>query len=42
MTINQEGIERKQKALSDHPSMAGFFREHDDFTARVSKIFHTA
>ncbi len=27
-------------ALSDHPSMAGFFREHGYFTARVSKIYH--
>lgn len=27
-------------ALKDHPSMAGFFREHGYFTARVSKIFH--
>ncbi len=27
-------------ALADHPSMAGFFREHGYFTARVSKIFH--
>lgn len=26
--------------LSRHPSMAGFFREHGYFTARVSKIFH--
>lgn len=27
-------------ALSDHPSMAGFFREHGYYTARVSKIYH--
>ncbi len=27
-------------ALKNHPSMAGFFREHGYFTARVSKIFH--
>jgi iduronate 2-sulfatase len=27
-------------ALSDHPSMAGFFRERGYYTARVSKIFH--
>ncbi|MCB0632124.1 MAG: sulfatase [Saprospiraceae bacterium] len=27
-------------SLQDHPSMAGFFREHGYFTARVSKIFH--
>lgn len=26
--------------LSDHPSMAGFFREQGYFTARVSKIYH--
>lgn len=28
------------KTLSDHPSMAGFFRERGYFTARVSKIYH--
>lgn len=27
-------------ALSDHPSMAGFFKERDYFSARVSKIYH--
>ncbi len=27
-------------ALSNHPSMAGFFREQGYYTARVSKIFH--
>jgi arylsulfatase A-like enzyme len=27
-------------SLSDHPTMAGFFREQGYFTARVSKIFH--
>ncbi len=27
-------------ALSDHPSMAGFFRERGYFSARVSKIYH--
>jgi len=27
-------------SLSNHPSMAGFFREQGYFTARVSKIFH--
>ena len=27
-------------SLDNHPSMAGFFREHGYFTARVSKIFH--
>ena len=26
--------------LSDHPSMAGFFREKGYYTARVSKIYH--
>ena len=26
--------------LSDHPSMAGFFREQGYYTARVSKIYH--
>lgn len=27
-------------ALSDHPSMAGFFRNRGYYTARVSKIYH--
>jgi iduronate 2-sulfatase len=27
-------------ALSDHPSLAGFFREQGYYTARVSKIYH--
>ncbi len=27
-------------SLSDHPSLAGFFREQGYYTARVSKIFH--
>lgn len=27
-------------ALADHPSMAGFLREHGYYTARVSKIYH--
>jgi iduronate 2-sulfatase len=27
-------------ALADHPTLAGFFRAHGYFTARVSKIFH--
>lgn len=31
---------KKNPKLSDHPSMAGFFREHGYYTARVSKIFH--
>ena len=26
--------------LSDHPTIAGFFREQGYFTSRVSKIFH--
>lgn len=35
------GSYRKETpALSNHPSMAGFFRERGYFTARVSKIFH--
>ncbi|MBY5959657.1 sulfatase [Membranicola marinus] len=38
---DQPGSYRRiTKALSDHPSMAGFFRERNYFTARVSKIFH--
>ena len=38
---DQPGSYRTEtKALSNHPSMAGFFREHGYFTARVSKIFH--
>ena len=28
------------QSLSNHPSLAGFFREQGYFTARVSKIFH--
>jgi len=31
---------KENPSLSNHPSMAGFFREHGYFTARVSKIFH--
>ena len=27
-------------ALANHPSLAGFFREHGYYTARVSKIYH--
>ncbi len=39
--IDQPGSYRKETpSLSNHPSMAGFFREHGYFTARVSKIFH--
>src|SRR5690606_9479948 len=38
---DQPGSYRKKNPrLSDHPSMAGFFREQGYFTARVSKIFH--
>ncbi len=38
---DQPGSYRKENpALSDHPSMAGFFREQGYFSARVSKIFH--
>lgn len=34
------GYRAENPDLSDHPSMAGFFREQGYFTARVSKIFH--
>lgn len=35
------GSYRKETpALSDHPSVAGFFRERGYYTTRVSKIFH--
>jgi len=38
---DQPGSYRKETpSLANHPSMAGFFREHGYFTARVSKIFH--
>ena len=38
---DQPGSYRKTTpALSDHPSMAGFFREQGYYTARVSKIYH--
>lgn len=38
---DQPGSYKKETpALSDHPSMAGFFRERGYYTARVSKIFH--
>lgn len=38
---NMPGSYRKNNPkLSDHPSMAGFFKERGYFTARVSKIFH--
>lgn len=39
--IDRPGSYRVENpALSDHPSMAGFFREQGYFTARVSKIYH--
>ena len=31
---------RETPSLADHPSMAGYFRQHGYYTARVSKIFH--
>ncbi|HPE76824.1 MAG TPA: sulfatase [Draconibacterium sp.] len=31
---------KETPALANHPSMAGFFREHGYYTARVSKIYH--
>jgi arylsulfatase A-like enzyme len=31
---------KETPALAYHPSMAGFFRQHGYFTARVSKIYH--
>jgi arylsulfatase A-like enzyme len=38
---DQLGSYKKENpALSNHPSMAGFFREKGYFTARVSKIYH--
>lgn len=38
---DQLGSYRKETpALSNHPSMAGFFRERGYYTARISKIFH--
>ena len=38
---DQPGSYRKEHpSLSNHPSMAGFFRERGYYTARVSKIFH--
>ncbi|MCK5067523.1 MAG: sulfatase [Bacteroidales bacterium] len=39
--IDRPGSYRVENpALSDHPSMAGFFREQGYYTARVSKIYH--
>ena len=39
--IDTPGSYKKETpALANHPSMAGFFREHGYFTARVSKIYH--
>lgn len=38
---DEPGSYRKDNPrLSDHPSMAGFFREQGYFSARVSKIYH--
>jgi iduronate 2-sulfatase len=38
---DQPGSYRKENpSLSDHPSMAGFFRERGYYSARVSKIYH--
>jgi arylsulfatase A-like enzyme len=38
---DQPGSYRVENAsLANHPSMAGFFREHNYYTARVSKIYH--
>ncbi len=38
---DQPGSYKKETSeLSNHPSIAGFFRENGYFTARVSKIFH--
>ena len=39
--IDRPGSYRVENpALSDHPSLAGFFREKGYYTARVSKIYH--
>jgi len=39
--IDRPGSYRVENpALSDHPSLAGFFREQGYYTARVSKIYH--
>lgn len=39
--IDEPGSYRKKNpALANHPSIAGFFRENGYYTARVSKIFH--
>lgn len=38
--VQQGNYKNQTHALTDHPSMAGFFREQGYFTARVSKIFH--
>ena len=38
---DQPGSYRTENpSLADHPSLAGFFRQHGYFTARVSKIYH--
>ena len=40
--IDRPGSYRRETpSLADHPSMAGYFRQHGYYTARVSKIFHT-
>ena len=39
--IDKPGSYRKENpSLANHPSMAGFFREQGEVTARISKIFH--
>ena len=39
--VDTPGSYKKETpSLANHPSMAGFFREHGYFTARVSKIYH--
>jgi iduronate 2-sulfatase len=39
--IDRPGSYRvENRALADHPSLAGFFREQGYYTARVSKIYH--
>lgn len=37
---NPGSYRTKNLSLANHPSMAGFFREHGYYTARVSKIYH--
>jgi len=39
--IDRPGSYRRETpSLADHPSLAGYFRQHGYYTARVSKIFH--